>query len=63
MPHACAAAGCQNTTKSELGYCKQHMRKAKPCTIGGCENMVSSWSKSGCCYDHRVIARKLLASD
>lgn len=56
----CQIKGCELLTGGLSGYCAVHHAAAKKCVIDDCENMVAGWSRSGCCNEHRVIARKLL---
>lgn len=56
----CAAAGCTATTRSALGYCREHYTRVGVCVVDGCGAPTSAWNRSGCCPTHRSIARKLL---
>lgn len=58
----CKQPGCANTVQiydNFSGYCDQHHQRARKCLVDDCDNRVAAWSKSGCCSEHRDIARKL----
>lgn len=59
MSRICGVSGCVEvrSKNAQSNYCQNHQKKK--CVIDDCKNMVATWSKSGCCYEHRTIGRKL----
>ncbi len=59
MRRPCVAPGCKANAGRYIDYCAQHMNIMRKCVIDGCERTVATWSRSGCCCDHRAEGRKL----
>lgn len=55
----CAVADCGKPSTSTYVFCVDHMHRAYPCAVQGCERPISAYNKSGYCYDHRWVAQKV----
>lgn len=55
----CAKDGCEVMVLNVTGYCQEHQLKHRKCLVDECQNMVTAYNRSGCCYEHRLMGRKL----